>query len=62
MLVLDDGGLGPLLLHRAAALVVGPIDGIVVGVNRILKLELGILDASLDHVFDEDLENDGSTE
>ena len=55
MLILDDGGLRSLLLHSTAAFVVRPINGIVVGVDGILKLEFGIFDAPFDHVLDENL-------
>ena len=55
MLILDDGGLRSLLLHGTAAFVVRPINGIVIGVDGILKLELGIFDAPFDYVLHENL-------
>ena len=54
--VFDDGGLGSLLFHGAVAFaVVAAVDGIVIGIDRILKLEFGVLHASLDHVLNEHL-------
>ena len=61
--VFDDGGLGSLLFHGAVAFaVVAAVDGIVIGIDRVLKLEFGVFHASLDHVLHEHLsdeENEG---